>query len=521
MSRNTVLRQGRGPSFAERLLAPLRAVGEISLLRRFGWVGGWGFYTPYTLDSSRVDYTLARALYRNTDDRYKLGAAFAKPIVNTTAGFMGAPNFTHGDEEADAALEDAMRRHTGTLLRINRNVLRDGDVFARWDLVQDRLNPAERTLRLRLVPPEWVQPILDPVTGDTRELVIRYPVKQTDRDGRETLAYTIVETLTATTVRVLADNRAPAEVQARNVDEANEWGFIPVVHFRNEPEEDQLYGASDLEPVEPYLRAYHDVMLSAVGGSKLFSRPKVKFQLKNVDTFLKNNFSADELRAGKVTFQGKDLFFVTEGEDISFVTGDSGVIGATTLLEFLFMCIVDVSETPEFAFGTAVASSKASVSEQMVPLKRKIARKRGQLEEPFGELASMYLAMWARVENKQLDTFRTQIEWDDVSDEDSVAVANAISTLANGLTTAMEAGILSEDAAAEMLRTLVPTMLPWSDPEEEEDEQRRVSAGSARRARLAEAAGLDEEVDEEQDDDDPPPTGDERRNGRVPAGATA
>jgi hypothetical protein len=109
-------------------------------------------------------------------------------------------------------------------------------------------------------------------------------------------------------------------VRAQNRTEPNPWGFVPVVHFRNEAEEEQLFGASDLEPVEPFMKAHHDTMIFAVQG-------------------------------------------------------------ITAPLELILYCIVDVSETPEFAFGTAVQSSKASVSEQMVPLARKIRRKRGQFEE--------------------------------------------------------------------------------------------------------------------------------------------
>lgn len=512
MGANTVLRHGPRRTLGERLLAPLRAVGEISLLRRAAWFGGFGFFTPYTLDSSRVSYELARALYRNTEDRYKLGAGFAKPIINTTAGFMGVPTFTHEDEDADQALEVAMARHGGTLLRLTRNVLRDGDVFARWDAVADRFTPEQRTLQLRLVPPEWVTPVLDPVTGGWREVVIRYPVQVTDADGRQVEQYTITETLTAARRTVEADNRAPQETRAAiAVDEPNAWGFIPIVHFRNEAEEHQLYGCSDLEPVEPFLRAYHDLLLSLLGGAKLFGRPKVKFQLKDLGTFLANNFTAEERKAGKLSFQGKELFFVNDGEDITFVTAASGIEDIVLLLEYLFYCIVQVSETPEFALGTAVSSSKASVSEQQVPLTKKIARKRGQLEEPYGALASMYLAMWAKLENRTLPTLQTAIEWGEVTERDGATVATTIKTLVEGLLLAIEGNLMSVEAGAERLRQEVPTMLPWTDPDGGDDERRRVAKSVALLRQLQDAAGGNEPDPADEDGGDPP------QRGRQPA----
>src|SRR5690606_33446180 len=82
-----------------------RMAGEISVLRQM-WRVPDGPWAPYQLDSSRVDYDLARQLYRNSHEKYKLGAAFARPVVNSVAGFVGAPHFTHRDPYADIALED-------------------------------------------------------------------------------------------------------------------------------------------------------------------------------------------------------------------------------------------------------------------------------------------------------------------------------------------------------------------------------------------------------------------------------
>ena len=459
------------------------------MLRTAG-LQAFGFFTPYTLDSSRVDYALARELYRNTNDRYKLGAGFAKPIVNTTAGFMGAPHFTHADPEADQELERAFQRWTGKVLRINRNTLRDGDVFARIALMPSRFKPDEQQFELLLIPPEWVTPIVDPLTGGWQQVVIRHPVVVTDASGRKQQDYTIVETLTPTQRIIEADGRAPAEVRAQNRTEPNPWGFVPIVHFKNEAEENQLFGLSDLEPVEPFMKAYHDVMLFAVQGSKLFSRPKAKFKLKDVQKFLSDNFSEEEIKGGKLKFADKEIFLLQEVDDAAFITADSGLQGITTLLEFIFMCIVDVSETPEFAFGTAVASSKASVSEQMVPLARKIRRKRGQFEEYYSELAGMYLAMWAQVENRTLDTFHVDVGWDEVSPRNDKEVAETVKTLVEGLVQAVESNLMSLDAATEFLREFVPSMLPWVDPDADDDERRRVAKTMQLMNRLRDGQGL-------------------------------
>jgi len=476
------------PNLIRRIV---RAVGEISVLRN-AWPAGWGFQymAPYHLDSSRVNYQLARELYRNINDKYKLGAGFARPIVDTAAGFMGAPHFSHPDPEADNALESDMERWTGKILRINRNAIRDGDVFARIIRVPSRFDPKKREeFSLQLIPPEWVTPVPDPLTGAWQQIVIRYPVTVTDEQGRTTAEYTLTEVLTDKLRTITVDGRAPAEARSQNRTEENPWGFIPVVHFKNEAEETQLYGASDLEPVEPFMKAYHDTMLFAVQGSKYFSRPKVKFRLNNVKKFLEDNFSPEEIQAGKLKFADKEIFLLQDEDDAEFISADSGLQGITTLLKFIFFCIVDVSQTPEFAFGTAVQSSKASVSEQMVPLARKIRRKRGLFEEPHGELASMYLAMWSKVNNRILDTYRVDIGWDELSPKNDKEVAETINTLIQGLSTGIEMGLVSLDAAAEFLREFIPSMLPWADPDADDDERRRVAKTMLWRKRIEDGEG--------------------------------
>ncbi|WP_211230666.1 hypothetical protein [Alicyclobacillus herbarius] len=103
----------------------------------------------------------------------------------------------------------------------------------------------------------------------------------------------------------------------------------------------------------------------------------------------------------------------------------------------------------------------------------------------------MFLAMWAKVENRTLDSYDARIEWDEVSLQDDAEVATTINTLINGLSTGVEAGLVSIDAAAELLRNFVPQMLPWVDPEADEDERRRVARGFALVQRLRDGEGID------------------------------
>ena len=109
-----------------------RITGEMSALRdRFSGLLTGRHSQSYTLDSSKVDYKLSRALYRNEAEGYKLGAGFAKPVIDTTVGFMGTPRWVSEDDGAQEVLDEHMERLRAAMQKVNRNTFRDGDCFIR------------------------------------------------------------------------------------------------------------------------------------------------------------------------------------------------------------------------------------------------------------------------------------------------------------------------------------------------------------------------------------------------------
>ena len=467
-----------------------RFVGEISVLKTpyavsLPWLG-------YTLDTSKVNYKLARELSNNTNEKYKLGAGFAKPIINTTVGFMGIPHFSHDNVEVQNELDRIENKWAGKFIRVHRNTLRDGDCFVRIGRRENKFTK-EVDFDLVFIPPEDVSVIADPLNGGYSKIYIKHHLPIYDELGNIRGESILTEVITQDTIEYILDGRAPQEYQGLSGEQENPWGFIPIVHFKNEAEEFQLFGSSELEPVEPFLKAYHDTMLYAVQGAKVFARPKVKFKLQSVEKFLKDNFSDDEIKSGRIRFSDKEIFFLQEGDDVSFITADSGLEAITTLLKFIFFCIVDVSETPEFAFGTAVQSSKASVSEQMVPLARKIRRKRAMMEEFYKELMQMYIYMWGMVNNVKVEA-NVDIGWDEVNPRNDKEVAEAINTMINGLVNGVQAGIISTESAVEFLRQYIPSMLPYADPSGDDDERRRIAKGYALWLRIQDGQGIDEEA---------------------------
>ena len=346
---------------------------------------------------------------------------------------------------------------------------------------------------LRTIPAGQMQDIeVDPETGDIAAYVREIKVKWGDNKRKE---YVVTERITAEQTEIkYSGNEVPAD--KNNYEVPNPWGFIPIVHLKNEAEEDELYGSSDLEPIEPYLKAYHDVMLHAMQGSKLHSTPKMKLNVKDVAQFLLVNFGVDisKVKPGEkpsISLEGKELLILRDDEDAGFIEVQSPTGAAEVLLKFLFYCIVDVSQTPEFAFGTHIKSSNASVQEQMVPLIRKVQRKRGQFEEQYQLLGRMLLSMWEQSGGGGISTYDTAVEWDPITERDEKGLAETLDKLVSALSKAVTDNLMSQQAAVEFLANYVPTMMAWiSDDPETPGERERIIKTMLLRYRLEDSEGL-------------------------------
>lgn len=456
------------------------AVGEISALRdnivnNLGWhIVGGSFGTPYKLDSSRVDYKKARGLYGNTNDDYKLGAGFAKPVINTAVGFMGVPTFQSEDEKAQLVMDEFFNSNVSRMQQTHKNTLRDGDCFV-WitrEETEDAILYPEAKTRLiyNIIPPEEVVQIVhNPITRRVQEYILKSSHEWVDDNGEKKKA-TVTQRISKEIRKIEVEGDAPPDVNEG--EEPNTWGFIPIVHFKNEPDETMKFGQSELEPIEPFMKAYHDVMMHAIQGSKMHSTPRLKLKLKDVKTFLRNNFGIEDPQkfakdGGTINLNGHELLLFQDGEDADFIEVKSAIGDAKDLLQLLFYCIVDTSETPEFAFGVHTPSSLSSVKEQMPILVRKISRKREQVTEPWQLLARMVLAMTAQAEGKAFVTYSTTLEWDDIDPRDGKEVAEELELITRALDTALQGDFISLPAAAKFLAMYVETMNDYisDDPE--------------------------------------------------------
>lgn len=487
---------------------PGRVSGEISKLRvklsnfriNTGSIGG-----GYKLGSSKTDYKLARELYNNEADNYKLGAWCAKPVINTCVGFMGVPRFKAVDPDAQEVLDAFHSAYASLQQQTHRDALRDGDCWVWLTREEDEesriLYPEAGGTRIvyNIIPPEKITNIKrHPTTGKPIEYTLVSTHEWLDESGSKKTCK-IIEIINKDTRTIKIDGDSPADLESGEFN--NHWGFLPIEQFSNEKDVSSANGRSDLEPIEPFMKAYHDVMLHAIKGSKNHSTPRLKLFLKDVGAFLRNNFGVTDpvefaKKGGTINLEGKELLMFAPDEDGQYIEVKSATGDAQILLKLLFYCIVDVSETPEFAFGTHTPSSQASVKEQMPVLIRRVARKREHFSGSWERLARMVLAMHSISTGKKFTTHEVELIWDEIDPRDDQDIATALFHYVQALAMATNHYLISQEAAVNFLAAYIDTMSDYvSDDPEVPGEREKIIRDRIRNARLEDGDLAEKEVD--------------------------
>lgn len=427
-----------------------------------------------TIDYTRNDYDLYKSVYyvssfNNKGRDMLLGAAFARPIVDVAAGFSIGRGYTVELDERIAnkdVIEKELNKwcnaNQSQILETYKHDLRDGDAY----IYIDEFGNIEE------LDPGTVDVMLDPTTG----LVIGYDVTENtverNADNMES-KFTIIKQYRTDSVkytkypqnqvkegkgqviyyRVFTLDGAVEPTSEREIlaDEIVERP-LPIIHFANDKEARAVYGNSELLNCLLLFRHYHAVIENATKGVINSSNPiPYIIGVKDSSNLAKqSNKGETDPENDKINWTpDKVLLSSNENAKFGYVQANSFMADTGKLLEYYFYLIVQASKTPEFVFGTAVQSSKASVSEQMPILVQKIDSKRGQVTKPLQDLVRAYIDRQIRLSNPVYLPLRNQeydinISFPDIVDEDKQLTLDSVKFL-------VEEGILSEKTALEVL----------------------------------------------------------------------
>jgi hypothetical protein len=377
---------------------------------------------------------------------YIRGAGTAKAIVNATAAFAIGNGFEAQVDGADQIavhqaaqerLKDWIEDHDSEIFELAKFAYRDGDGFL---LIRDDGSVED-------LDPDTVDIQYDPLTG----LLLGYDITETTEEDTRTITY--IRQFRTISVKYLRLEAGQTLKDAQVLYEAvyTEDGLffptgedgaklpqdviempLPVIHCANEPE--ALYGNSELQNVLIFYKDYNDVLEGGVKNDVYNNTPIPYFTgiSKPPEDLGKDSAIAIPDATGKA----------------GYLTTDKTADNSGTLLEYIFYNIVQASETPEFLLGTAVASSKASVSEQIPVIVAKARRKRKALKQVLRRLIDAYV--FRQVMAGDPDFFRLwqgkvpiTISFPPIVDEDEKLTMETIKML-------LDKGIISDETALEL-----------------------------------------------------------------------
>lgn len=453
-------------------------IGEqaTSLLRSGGW-GGWKWWSKSSLVSAEVDYDLARELYINSNDNYKLGGGFCRRIIDAAVEFIGTPRAASEDETLDDWLNSSIEDWWGDALQqLYRNALRDSKCVVRlskYNFLDDPLISAEDDDRIfmEVIEPERVKLYFNPFNANILEearITHHVPMVEPNAagddnpvtDGTEEI-HEIIEVIDRQLIRYFDVTKGEWITELEHV---NEERLVPVHQIFNEWDSTLGRGQSDLEAPLPFIKAFHDVMLQSLQAHAYHSVPKVKFKLNDIDTFLRNNFpdsfdpNTDEF-SGQVQWKGKEILFLQSEEDAGFVEAKSILDDSKTLMEFLFDCICIAAETPAWLLMRTEQGAAGREPADTIAFVKRVERKRLNFKLDLVKVFKMALVMSGR------RPIQVKLAWDATRPEDEVQLMNAFQLYTMGAEVAAQRGIISDST----YRVGVRRYLPWmKTPDQEE-----------------------------------------------------
>jgi hypothetical protein len=414
-----------------------------------------------------VDYDLARSLYRNDDPSYNLGAGFVRPIIDRTVEYIGLPSVTSDNGATDTWLNECIHEHWAPQLQqCWRDTMRDSKAIIRFrqPRIDNPLFTEEDRMhgKIELIPAEMADISFDPTDPDLVErAVVRHMIDFDERTDAQVVAgeppqmveHEILEIITTTEYRFFDQTEQQELVSWRT---PNPGGFVPLWPSFNEYEAYLGGGQSDIEPVLPFIQAFHEVLLQSLAAHKYHSTPKAKFKLKNVITFLENNYpetidpeNPGKLKPGaKINYTGREIFFLDHEEDVDFIEAQSVLGDSKTLLDFLLDCICIAGEIPRWALLKESAATDKDASVQ--PFEKRVGRKRVM----FNEVVVMICKMALKMSGKRPVTVR--VTWPAIRLADLAAKAQSAQQIIMGLDVATSHEWIADETAIQILSELFP-----------------------------------------------------------------
>lgn len=456
--------------------------------------------TYLSVDRTQPDYAWWSLFARGKQPGYELGGLFAKPIVEIATAWVLGGGFTgkSGNEATDKRLAEFVAEGMETLLAAVKDSLKLGDGYviinpdgslsqAAPDCVEivtsdtdyREVTAYKITTRLEKVT------IIDEYRADVRIVTVKVT-------GRETMILPL---------QFDYDNpRQPLDPGTAQSVYPNPLGVIPVIHFAQGKEANETHGHPIYEALLKLFARYDNLINKSADGAEVMGRPVPVAYVEDPELAQEQNKTREEevhdtdgnTRTVPVTdLDDVNMLWLKAGAGVGFEFAAPGSFSADSvaLLKKFFYLMLEHIGIPEWVWGGAVQSSKASVDAQLPAFVRLIELWRTTLAKPLSELLRIWLLTVSYFQPVAVAK-KITITWPEVTGKDERLLLDKVKYATT------EAGSMTKETALRLL-----DMIP--------DEQVEAEVAAAKADAEAAQAQFDETVNAKIDAMNTPDTGEE------------
>jgi len=215
-------------------------------------------------------------------------------------------------------------------------------------------------------------------------------------------------------------------------------GIIPVIHIANDVGSDETFGHPAGEASLAALSKYGIIFDAAVEGNKRQGRPTPVFEKMGTQQQIEAFYAMFGTKRTRTLDDGTtetyyELDFDSDkvqtlGGDATFKWAQPGSFAGDTkiLLAIIFWLMLQHSEVPEFIWGNAISSSRASAETQLPPFVKYIQKRQGQEAKWLLQLVKVVVGYFSLWETGVVIEDDVTVQWASLTDRDGRLTLDAI-----------------------------------------------------------------------------------------------
>lgn len=381
-------------------------------------------------DLTQADYAFWDKAWRGQAKGLEVSGLFLKPLYSRITSWVmrEAPEWELPNPDGEGWIDDLQMALNTWMGVAHTHITRAYETSL---ALADCYLVINSDLSLTIAPPQVVEPI---VAENDYSRIIGWRIRERFDHPTEAGRFQIITDEYYADVRI--HTITSDQQQTTTTTFPNRIGRIPVIHVPNRASVDEMFGRSEGHALLGLLHRYGSVLDAGLQGNLKQGRPTPVIEemtdLQQMQWFWEKygRVETQELPDGtteetEVLDFDSDKLLTVPGK---FKYAQPGAFAQETekLLGLLFYILVQHSEVPEFAWGTAIASSKASASEQLAPFVRFLEKKRGLAQDWLTELASVALAYMAFTASREAKGLKLAIAWKPLTDDDAQIVLDSL-----------------------------------------------------------------------------------------------